>query len=178
MQPILVRLPLEIPTHSFPISSFRWRDGQSFKKYPMRRRIVRCVPKHEIRSDILNSTIDEVLFNLLACNYVCWHWFIGDYLFFYDPALSRIGGSLGLNHVIRMNRPCLCQISELVSRLQRRCSALVEILNHPAGLIEVLIDDAFRTPSKFSSNPWPSRLWIRQDPLPPKLPPRRLPRSP
>jgi hypothetical protein len=139
---------------------------------------VRCVPKYEIRANILNSAMNEVLFKLLTHNPICWHWVIGDHLFLYDPTLAGIRRGLRLDDVVWANGPCFLQIDKFGLRLKWRSSTLVELFDHPTGLIEVFIDDAFRTAPKFLPNPRPPRLWIRQGTLPPEVPSRSSPPSP
>ena len=54
------------------------------------------MPKHEVSSNVLNSTIDEVLFDLPQRSSVCWRWIIRDHLLFDEEALSRIDGAWAL----------------------------------------------------------------------------------
>ncbi len=109
--------------------------------------------KHEIPSDILNSTTDEVLLNLPKCSSLRWCWSIRDHLFLYDPTLPGINRGLGLDHIVRMNGTGTIQVLEFISGLKRAGPALVELLDHSARLIEIFVDDALSATPDFLADP-------------------------
>ncbi len=123
-------------------------------KNPSWRRIVGRVAKYHVACSVLYSGIVEILDDPAELSPVCWGR-VPDYLLLYQETLERISRSVNLDHVIGTprNSPCPLQVLKLVSGLKWRGAALMELLDHPSGLVEVLVDDPFSATPEFLADP-------------------------
>src|SRR5262249_36023496 len=145
-----VRPPVNSREDPYFVLLFLWlRSASLLDKQPSGGGVAGSGAPHQITIGI-GDLGKQVLQYLLSLGHVGWggRW---DHFLLDEEALSGISGSLSLDHVIgtTRNSPSVLQILKLVSGLEGGCAGLVELLDHPARLIEVFVHDTFRATPEF-----------------------------